>query len=73
VTFPIPFCDTPGQSVAAALLGGVAGGLAGLALGLDAVGVAVLAGGLGGLGDLLVHVLRGDPQFLAATDRLPGR
>lgn len=62
----IPFCDTPWQSVAAALTGGVVGGVGGLALGLDPTGVVVLAGVLGGLGDLGAHVVRRDPQFVAA-------
>jgi hypothetical protein len=53
----IPYCDTPGQSVAAALLGGLLGGWLALAL----------AGALGGAGDLLAHVVRGDAQFRAAV------
>jgi hypothetical protein len=67
-----PFCDTPGQSVVAAVSGGLAGGLAGTALGLDVLGVALLAGLLGGVADLGVHVVRGDAQFRSALDRLRG-
>jgi alkyl hydroperoxide reductase subunit AhpF len=63
----IPFCDTPWQSVAAAVGGGAAGGVAGLALALDPAGVVVLAGVLGGLTDLGAHVVRRDPQFVSAV------
>ncbi len=65
----IPFCDTPWQSVAAALVGGVAGGLGGLALGADPASVVGLAGTLDGLA---VHVVRRDPQFVAAVSALRG-
>lgn len=66
----ISFCDTPGQSAAAGVTGGLVGGLAGVALGFDTAGVALLAGLLGGLADLGVHVVRGDPQFRAALARV---
>ena len=62
----IPYCETPWQSVGAAVAGGVGGGLAGVALGLDPPSVVALAGALGGLGDIGAHVVRRDPQFVAA-------
>jgi len=62
----IPYCETPWQSVAAAVTGGVAGGVSGVALALDPTGVVVLAGALGGVADLVAHVVRRDPQFVAA-------
>jgi hypothetical protein len=69
----IPYCETPWQSVAAAVAGGVAGGVSGVALGLDPVGVVLLAGGLGGVSDLVAHVVRRDPQFVAAVETVRGR
>jgi len=66
----IPFCDTPGQSALVGMAGGLLGGIAGIALGLDTVGVAVLAGVLGGGGDLGAHLLRRDEQFEAALAAL---
>lgn len=64
----IPYCETPWQSVAAAVAGGVAGGVSGAALGLDPAGVVLLAGTLGGASDLVAHVVRRDPQFVAAVE-----
>jgi len=61
------FCDTPGQSVVAALVGGLVGGATGSMLGFGIVGVAVLAGALGGLGDIVFHVVRNDKQFREAV------
>ena len=68
----IPYCDTPGQSVAAAVVGGLLGTALALAAGLDLATGVVLAGLLGGLADLAVHVLRGDEQFRAAIAQLRG-
>jgi hypothetical protein len=67
------FCDTPRQSAVAAVAGGLLGGPPRVALGLDAVGVAVLAGLLGGLTDLGAHVVRGDAQFRAALAQVRER
>ncbi|MFP4632820.1 MAG: hypothetical protein ACLFMT_05225 [Halobacteriales archaeon] len=64
------FCETPFQSLAAAVAGGVAGGAAGLALGFGPAGVAALAGGLAGVGDVALHVVRRDSQFEEAVRRL---
>jgi hypothetical protein len=64
------FCETPEQSAVAAVAGGLLGGAAGVALGLDVPGVALLAGLLGGLADLAAHVVRGDEQFRAAVERV---
>lgn len=64
----IPYCETPWQSVAAAVAGGVVGGTTGVALGLDPTGVVVLAGLLGGGSDLGAHLVRRDPQFVAAVE-----
>jgi len=66
----IPFCDTPLQSLLAATGGGIAGGVTGLALGLEPVSTAVLAAVLAGLGDVSAHVVRGDDQFRAAVARV---
>lgn len=49
------------------MVGGLVGGLAGVTLGFGIVGVAVLAGALGGLGDIGVHVIRNDEQFREAV------
>lgn len=61
----IPYCDTPWQSVGAAVTGGLVGGGGGLALGLDPVVVVALAGALGGAADLGAHLVRRDAQFEA--------
>ena len=61
------FCDTPGQSVIASVVGGLIGGVLGVTLGFGVVGVAVLAGTLGGLGDVGVHVIRKDEQYCDAV------
>lgn len=66
-------CDTPRQSAVAAVAGGLVGGAAGVAVGLDVLGVAVLAGLLGGLGDVGAHLLRGDAQFRAAVAQVRDR
>lgn len=68
----IPYCDTPGQSVAAAIVGGVVGTALALAAGLDLAASVVLAGLLGGIADLTAHVVRGDDQFRAAIAQLRG-
>jgi hypothetical protein len=68
----IPYCDTPGQSVAAAVVGGLLGTALALAAGLDLVAGVILAGLLGGLADLAAHVVRGDDQFRAALAQLRG-
>ena len=60
MTLGVPFCDRPGQSAAVGVLSGLAGGGAGLALGLGPVGVAALAGGIALGGELLGHALAGD-------------
>jgi hypothetical protein len=64
------FCDTPAQSAVAAVLGGLGGGIAGLALGIDALSVVVLAGLLGGCLDLGAHLLRQDEQFRTAVSQV---
>ncbi len=66
----VPFCDCPGQSVAAAVGGGLLGGAVGVAFGLGITGVALLAGILGGLGDVGFHLIRRDDQFRAALARV---
>jgi hypothetical protein len=68
----IPYCDTPGQSVAAAVVGGLLGTVIALAVGFDLAAGVVLAGLLGGLADLAAHVVRGDDQFRAAIAQLRG-
>jgi len=69
----IPFCETPSQSALAAIVAGLSGGLLGVALGLDLLAVAVLAGVLGGLADLGAHVVRGDDQFRTALAQVRER
>ena len=64
------FCDTPGQSVIASVVGGIIGGVLGVILGFGIVGVAALAGTLGGLGDVGVHVVRNDEQFREAVAQI---
>ena len=66
------FCDTPGQSVVAAVVGGIVGGLAGVALGFGIVGVVLLAGALGGIGDFGAHLLRKDKQYCDAVEQVQG-
>jgi hypothetical protein len=66
----VPFCDCPGQSVAAAVAAGLLGGAAGVAFGLGLTGVALLAGVLGGLGDIGFHLVRRDDQFREALGRV---
>lgn len=68
----IPYCETPWQSVVAAVGGGLIGGLVALLFGLAFIETLVLAGLLGGLGDLGAHLLRRDPQFEAAVARVRG-
>ena len=63
----IPFCDTPGQSAIVGVLAGLAGGLAGVALGLETAGVVAVAAALAFAGDVGTHLLRGDDQFRAAV------
>lgn len=67
---PMPFCDCPGQSVAAAVAAGLVGGAVGVAFGLSLTGVALLAGILGGLGDLGFHFVRRDEQFREALSSI---
>ncbi|MFP4174662.1 MAG: hypothetical protein ACLFSW_02645 [Halobacteriales archaeon] len=64
------FCDTPGQSAVAAVAGGLIGGAVGATLGFGIVGVAVLAGVLGGAGDVAAHLIRRDEQFREAVSRV---
>jgi LytS/YehU family sensor histidine kinase len=64
---PIPFCDTPGQSAIVGVLAGLAGGLAGVSLGLETAGVVAVAAVLALTGDVGAHLLRGDDQFQAAV------
>lgn len=66
------FCDTPGQSVVAAVVGGIVGGALGAALGFGTIGVVLLAGALGGLGDLGAHMLRKDEQYCEAVEQVRG-
>jgi hypothetical protein len=64
------FCDTPVQSAIAAVVGGLVGGLVGFSLGLGIVGVSVLAGVLGGAGDVVAHLLRRDEGFEEALEEV---
>lgn len=66
------FCDTPLQSVVASVVGGLIGGGLGVTLGFGVVGVALLAGILGGVGDLGVHVVRKDEQYCDAVEQVQG-
>lgn len=66
----VTFCDTPEQSAAVGVAAGVIGGVAGLWVGLGTQGVVAVAGGLALAGDLGVHVLRGDEQFVAAGEHI---
>ena len=68
----IPYCESPRQSLLAALVGGLLGTVFAGLLGLGVPETLVLAGGLGGLGDLGAHFLRRDPQFEAALAQLGG-
>jgi len=70
IPITIPFCDCPGQSVVAAVGAGLVGGAAGVAFGLSITGVALLAGVLGGLGDVGFHLVRRDEQFRSALARV---
>jgi uncharacterized oligopeptide transporter (OPT) family protein len=63
-------CNSPIQSAIAAVVGGLLGGAAGVTLGFGIVGVVLLAGILGGLGDVGVHVVRNDEQFREAVARV---
>ncbi len=66
------FCDTPVQSALTAVGGGLIGGLVGSSLSFGVVGVAVLAGFAGGVGDVAAHLVRRDEQFLEAVAQLRG-
>lgn len=68
----VPFCDTPGQSVAVGALAGVGGGLLGTAAELEGPAVVALAAGLALVGELVGHVVRGDDQFRAAVRQVRG-
>ncbi|MFQ3319036.1 MAG: hypothetical protein ACI8UR_000217 [Natronomonas sp.] len=68
----VPFCDTPGQSVVIGLLAGAIGGAVGLLVGLQPLGVAVVAGMLALVGELAGHLLRGDQQFRDAVQQVRG-
>lgn len=70
MTVGVPFCDSPGQSLVVGLGAGFAGGLTGIALGLDAVGVVVLAGGLALLGEVAGHAIRGDFRRERTSEQL---
>lgn len=63
-------CETPGQSVVAAITGGLGGGILGLWAGVAPLSAVVLAGVLGGCADLGAHLLRRDEQFQAAVASL---
>jgi hypothetical protein len=69
---PTVLCETPLQSLVAAAVGGLVGGVAALSLGFGPVGVAALAGVLGGAGDLAAHAARRDREFEEAVSRLRG-
>jgi hypothetical protein len=56
-----------------ALVAGLLGGTLGLLAGLSVPLTLLLAGGLAVMGDLLIHVFRGDPQFRRATARIRRR
>lgn len=62
-------CETPEQSLAAGVLGGLTAGLAGLALGLGPVGVVLVAVVIAATLDLGAHLVRRDPQFEAALQQ----
>ena len=66
------YCETPGQSLLVALLAGLLGGVAGVAVGLGAAGVVALAAGLAVVGELAGHLLRGDDQFRRAVRQVRG-
>ena len=55
-----------------ALLAGLLGGVAGVAVGLGAAGVVALAAGLAVVGELAGHLLRGDDQFWRAVRQVRG-
>ncbi|WP_255148675.1 hypothetical protein [Halorarius halobius] len=69
----IPFCDTPGQSLAVGLFAGLVAAGVGVAVGLGAVGVALLAGAVALVGELLAHAVRGDDQWRAAVTAVVNR
>ena len=72
MAFGTLYCETPGQSLLVALLAGLLGGVAGVAVGLGAAGVVALAAGLAVVGELAGHLLRGDDQFRRAVRQVRG-
>ncbi|WP_254830214.1 hypothetical protein [Haloglomus salinum] len=67
--FTLPFCDTPEQSAVIGVGSGLVGGGVGLAAGLDATGVVVLAGTLAFAGEMAGHAEAGDFQRWFGSER----
>jgi hypothetical protein len=63
----VPFCDTPRQSAAVGVLAGIVGGGVGLLFEAGLWSVITATGLLAAVGDIGVHLLRGDEQFRAAV------
>lgn len=67
------YCDSPAQSVVVGVGAGLFGGLAGVALSLDLLGVVLVASVLAVVGELLAHARRGDlPIRSGDPSRRPG-
>lgn len=68
----VPFCETPGQSVAIGVFSGVIGGVLGLLLGFGLGSVVAVACLLAVVGDIGAHAVRRDAQFREAIAQLRG-
>ena len=66
----VPFCETPGQSAVVGVAAGLLAGGVGVASALEPAAVVALAAGLALVGEAAGHLLRGDPQFRAAVERV---